>query len=260
MPDSAVVDPMERRPDISLILTDQPIAFYKMVKVQCEAGEIEVPCIKGVGSSAMEDTDGDEFSYHALEQLVQLSLENELNVLLNHTTEQPDCMFGGIYGMRITERTTKDGKSFAAVEQEVDLQVDNAPAMKTFGYIVGKNCKPRRLGFSCGVVYTEVKPKRTKTGRVTGVRVEDLFPAEHSVVTMPSNRLAWIETIAKDFRQKGIIPNKRKNLNGTDELSYILMHRDHLPDTVQARLNVLNEYIRIHGCPGCLLDEGEDCA
>jgi hypothetical protein len=99
-----------------------------------------------------------------------------------------------------------DGSDYTCLKLLTDVERKHPDAWRTYEMIAGIDCRPRKLGFSVGCLYVDATPRTTTKGIYTGFDVFEVLPVEFSVVTMPANRLAWIENIAVDLMEKGIVP------------------------------------------------------
>lgn len=200
-------------PDVRITITDRPIQALTtnadiMAKgVTAAKGFEEYGAeyiISGIGSSTLVDTDGDVFHKSAIEGMARDSID--LNVLLNHVPSVPWNIAGSVLGTDVSFLKTGAGEDHCCLKLITDIEAKHPDAWRTYEMIAGIDCRARKLGFSVGCLYVDAKQRQTKSGLYRGADVFEVLPVEFSIVSMPANRLAWIDTIAKDMQQKGLLP------------------------------------------------------
>lgn len=154
-----------------------------------------VPVLSMVGSSTIQDLQGDYMAMSALQDMA--NVPDNLTIFLNHSYDLPDDVFGGLYG----SPAINVSKNIAEVGLKVETELDNPPAAKTFNMIVNKG---RRFGCSVGCAVLDWDFD-DDDGSVVIKRV---YVVEWSVVGIPANQRCWVENAIAGMFQRSLVEGR----------------------------------------------------
>jgi HK97 family phage prohead protease len=150
--------------------------------------------IEGCASSTVIDRMGDRISLSAQEKMLQQA--KNLTLWLNHSYDVPEDVFGTCEESYL--KTATDPQQGECTELWIRARVDqgNPRAVKAYEHITSGT----QLGFSIGASILDWTFQDTPDGSWVFV-IEDVDLWEVSVVGIPANQRAYIESAAKALRK-----------------------------------------------------------
>ncbi|GAC1589037.1 MAG: hypothetical protein NVS4B1_33330 [Ktedonobacteraceae bacterium] len=175
---------------------------FRILTAGIESDSVNSNLVHMVGSSTIEDLQGDTMSIYALNSMTKAA--PNMTVWLNHSYDLPDSMFGSI------ERTPSilHQAGIADLHLYSDVEIANPLAVKVKRYIDNG----RRLGCSIGCMVTkyEVKEAKEETGNdawtMPSIVIHDVYVVEYSIVGIPANQRSWVENSIRGVFQRTLDP------------------------------------------------------
>lgn len=144
-----------------------------------------------IGSSTIKDLQGDIMTLSALDDMTKVP--DNLTILLNHSTDIPDSIFGGL----ASRPYVQSSRGIADLHLSAEVETSNPKAMQTYAMIA----KGRRLGCSIGCLVLDYDFDEDSST----ILIRSVNPVEWSIVSVPACQRCWVEVAAKSLFERALM-------------------------------------------------------